>query len=230
ERLMKEWNSPVYAFFDPTPHIVEIADCHAHEFKCQARGCKVKVRRFLDKGDARSTGNMQKHVRLCWGDKVLKAADSVKDADEVCLNIVSSILRNGSITASFEWKGKRKIMYSHRQHTCAKTRAEIVRWVAESLCPFNIVKNRAFQSLMKTGRPEYYIPSPSTVSRDVRLVFARTRKRVAKMLQEYDGKINFTTDGWTSPNHRALVAFSAHFEHKGEPLSIPLDVIEVGKV
>jgi hypothetical protein len=36
---------------------------------------------------------------------------------------------------------------------------------------------------MKTGRPEYYLPSPSTVSRDVRLVFARTRKHVAKMLQ-----------------------------------------------
>lgn len=50
------------------------------------------------------------------------------------------------------------------------------------------------------------------------------------MHQEYNGKINFTTDGWSSPNHRALVAFSAHFEHKGEPLSIPLDVVEVGKV
>jgi hypothetical protein len=48
--------------------------------------------------------------------------------------------------------------------------------------------------------------------------------------QEYDGKINFTTDGWTSPNHRAFVAFCAHFEHNGESLSIPLDIIEVAKV
>jgi hypothetical protein len=62
-------------------------------------------------------------------------------------------------------------------------RAEIVRWVSESLRSFETVKDRGFQSLMKTGRPEYYIPSPSTVSRDVRLVFARTRQRVAKMLQ-----------------------------------------------
>jgi hypothetical protein len=51
-----------------------------------------------------------------------------------------------------------------------------------------------------------------------------------KTYQEYDGKINFTTDGWTSPNHRAFVAFSAHFEHNGEPLSLPLDIIEVAKV
>jgi len=36
---------------------------------------------------------------------------------------------------------------------------------------------------MKTGRPEYYLPSHSTVSRDVKEVFMRVRKRIAKMLQ-----------------------------------------------
>jgi len=62
-------------------------------------------------------------------------------------------------------------------------RAEIVRWVSENARPFEIVKDRGFQSLMKTGRPEYYIPSPSTVSRDVHLVFAHTRQRISKMLR-----------------------------------------------
>jgi hypothetical protein len=61
--------------------------------------------------------------------------------------------------------------------------AEIVRWVSENKRPFSIVKDRAFQSLMKTGRPEYHIPSPETVSRDVKDVFVRVRKRIAKMLQ-----------------------------------------------
>jgi hypothetical protein len=62
-------------------------------------------------------------------------------------------------------------------------RAEIVRWVSESKRPFKIVKDRGFQKLMKTGRPEYHIPSPETVSRDVKKVFLRVRKRMAKMLQ-----------------------------------------------
>lgn len=31
------------------------------------------------------------------------------------------------------------------------SRAEIVRWVAESVWPFKIVEDRGFQSLMKTG-------------------------------------------------------------------------------
>lgn len=99
---------------------------------------------------------------------------------------------------------------------------------------------------MKTGRPEYHIPSPTTVAHDVKLVFARTRQRIARMLQvsffalnhtktnptdqEYDGKMNFTTDGWTSMNHRALVAFSVHLEHQGVPLSFPLDIVEVATV
>jgi len=100
---------------------------------------------------------------------------------------------------------------------------------------------------MKTGRPEMHIPSPSTVSRDVKLVFAKTRKLIAGMLQvehissyrimvltkysqEYDGKINFATDAWTSPNHYAYVALTAHLEAKGEPISIVLNVVEVAKV
>ena len=62
-------------------------------------------------------------------------------------------------------------------------RAEIVRWVSESKRPFKIVKDRGFRNLMKTGRPEYSIPSPETVSRDVKKVFLRVRKRIAKMLQ-----------------------------------------------
>jgi hypothetical protein len=94
-------------------------------------------------------------------------------------------------------------------------RAEIVRWVVENNRPFTIVNDRGFQSLMKTGRPGYYLPSPSTVSRDVRQVFAHTRVRVAKMLQvifetiifnlsgtyrqkEYEVKLNFGTDAWTT--------------------------------
>src|SRR5271168_102923 len=68
-------------------------------------------------------------------------------------------------------------------NSCAPHRAEIVRWGSESKQPFKIVTDRAFCSLMKTGRPEYPIPSAETVSRDVRNVFVNVRKRLAKILQ-----------------------------------------------
>ena len=49
--------------------------------------------------------------------------------------------------------------------------------------PFSVVEDRGFRSLMKTGRPEYYLPSRSTVARDVKEVFEKVRERIAKMLQ-----------------------------------------------
>lgn len=122
ERLMKEWLSPVYVFFNPMPCIVDVDGRRAHEFKCSTQGCTTTIRRFLDKKDARSTGNMRKHVKSCWGQDVLNPADDTKDANEVRSKIVPSVLWDGSITASFERKGKGKITYSHCQHTRTETK------------------------------------------------------------------------------------------------------------
>ena len=47
--------------------------------------------------------------------------------------------------------------------------------------------------------------------------------------QDYDGALNFATDAWTSPNHKAFVAFTVHMEHNGEPVSMLLDLVEVAK-
>ena len=70
-----------------------------------------------------------------------------------------------------------------------------MRWVCESARAFDIVEDSGFQDLMKTGRPDQYIPSPSTVSRDVKRVFVRCRQRVATMLQEiYDISVCVPSD------------------------------------
>ena len=182
---MKEWTSSVYGFFHPELRI-EIIDerrC-AHVFKCLGKHCKVTIRHFLDTQDARSMGNMRKHVRAClsWGSAALEAVDSAADANEVRTIIVPGILKNGSITALFERKGKGKRSYSNRPLTHAEIKAEIAQWVCVSVRPFDLVSDEGFLFVMKTGRPELYIPSPSTVSRDVRLVFAWTCQRVATML------------------------------------------------
>lgn len=96
--------------------------------------------------------------------------------------------------------------------------------------PFSIVQDRGFQSLMKTGRPGYWVPSPTTVARDIKDVYARTRTRIGHLLREYEGRLSFTTDAWTSPNHRAFVAVCVHFILRGEPVSMLLDLVEVPEV
>jgi hypothetical protein len=180
-----------------------VKGCRVHVFECNAKHCKGKgngrfVCRYLDTTDAKSTSNLRKHAKICFGDEEVASADKTRD-----VHAAREALKNrkdGSITEAFERVAKSKVTYSHRQHTtteswyvsvphCSMTdltmndRAEIVRWIAESKRPFQIVNDRGFQSLMKTGRPEYHIPSMQTVSRDVKQVFVQVRKRIAKMLQ-----------------------------------------------
>ncbi|KAF8798677.1 hypothetical protein BYT27DRAFT_7122876 [Phlegmacium glaucopus] len=188
ERLSKEWNSSIYVFFKQIPSITYIKDRRVHIFECAAARCLDKgngrmVRRYLDTGDAKSTSNLRKHAKICWGDEAVAAADNTKSiqaAREALENMVSV---NSSITEAFKCVAKGKVTYSHRQHTTTKARAEIVRWVAESKQPFQVVNDRGFQSLMKTGRPSYHIPSAETVSHDVKKIFVQARKCIAKMLQ-----------------------------------------------
>lgn len=100
---------------------------------------------------------------------------------------------------------------------------------------------------MKTGWPDYYIPLGRTVSQDVKKVFVNVRKRMVKLLQvsmsasvdvwsrlkaylkEHDGELSFATDMWMSPNHKAFIAVTTHFEKNGEPMCILLDLVEVAQ-
>ncbi|KAL1739475.1 hypothetical protein HDZ31DRAFT_49335 [Schizophyllum fasciatum] len=117
--------------------------------------------------------------------------------------------------------------------------------MAESYRPFSVVDDEGFKRLMKTGRPEHYLPSQSTVSRDLKRVFARSRACIAKMLQachlgivmsmeaeylqEYDGDLNFQTDCWTAPNHKAYMGTTVTLEHDGSMMTFVLDVVEVAR-
>jgi len=129
EWLTKEWTAPIYAFFRPIPTIKYIDGQCSHMFQCAACECMHKARgvhRFLDKGDAKSTSNMHKHAKKCWGDTVVISADSTKNANDIQATTVMGTLNPQSIMATFEWNGKGKVKYSHRQHTKTETRAKIV--------------------------------------------------------------------------------------------------------
>jgi hypothetical protein len=62
---MKQWNTPVYAFFRPTPTIECIDGRRVHVFECSAKTCTGKgkhgrkVWRYLNTADATSTSNLR---------------------------------------------------------------------------------------------------------------------------------------------------------------------------
>jgi hypothetical protein len=135
ERLAQEWTSPIYAFFHARPSIEIVNGRRCHEFICSASHCKGKgsrprrVCRFLDTGDARSTSNLRKHAKQCWGADIIEKADEVRDQASVREGLAAAkTLNDGTITAAFERKGKGKVTYLARQHTYKET-----RYVATSL-------------------------------------------------------------------------------------------------
>ncbi|KIK24312.1 hypothetical protein PISMIDRAFT_47855, partial [Pisolithus microcarpus 441] len=206
DQLKREWNSPIYAFFALEPTIEYIAGHCSHVFWCMAKGCKKGVRRYLDKSDAWLTGNMCKHIKACWGEDILQQAFRMRGTTAAC-KAVKSYVKSGSILAAFDCQGR--VSYSHWQHTKLETR---------------------FQSLMKTGHPEYYIPDVHTVRCDILSVFTCVHQRLATKLQSYEGQLSFSTDTWTAPNHKAFAAVTVHLIEKGEALVTPLDFFEVARV
>ncbi|KAH9034911.1 hypothetical protein EDB85DRAFT_2144118 [Lactarius pseudohatsudake] len=85
DRLAKDWSAPTYAFFHPVPSIDYAGNParRVHVFECNAKQCKGQgsnrrlVRRYLDTADGKSTSNLRRHAKLCWGEEAI-AADALK--------------------------------------------------------------------------------------------------------------------------------------------------------
>ena len=92
------------------------------------------VRRYLDTGDAKSTINLRKHARICWGVETVAVADETRNYG-AAFDLLK-LHKDGSITEAFERKGKGKVTYSHRQHTTTQSRC-----VNVSCSPRNILEN-----------------------------------------------------------------------------------------
>jgi hypothetical protein len=123
ERLSRDWNTLIYAFFKPTPLIDYVDNRCVHVFICSARRCKGKgkygqhIRRYLDTGDAKLTSNLRHHAKVCWGNEAIDAAGEMKDAYAARDAMAKVTPRDGSLTAVFERIGKKdRVTYSHQQH------------------------------------------------------------------------------------------------------------------
>ncbi|KAJ7019449.1 hypothetical protein C8F04DRAFT_897508, partial [Mycena alexandri] len=202
-KLKKSWTSHIYAFYSGDVETMYKNGQLHHVFTCAARNCRHTVARNQSSKDASSTKNLHTHAKKCWGEDNVKAASKVKDLAEARRLLKgNSGLKNQRLTDIFQQHAAAGgESFSHVPMTKEESRAEHVRWVAESLRPFAIAKDRAYRKLMKTGRPSTYIPSPSTIARDIKVLFEKTRARLKKRFQKTPACISLATDAWTSPNH-----------------------------
>ncbi|KAJ7611033.1 hypothetical protein B0H17DRAFT_967118, partial [Mycena rosella] len=204
-KLKKSWTSHIYAFYSGDVAI-EYRDGKLHHvFSCAARSCTHTIARNQQSQDASSTKNLRTHATKCWGEENVKAAAGVKDLPEARRLLKANAgQKNARLTDMF------------KQH--ASTGGE------------SFSHDRAYRKLMKTGRPTAYIPSPSTIARDVKVLFQKTRDRLKERFKKTPACISLATDAWTSPNHHAYVAVSGHWEEDGKRINCLLDFVEVPKV
>jgi len=96
-----------------------------HIFHCATVQCRARtrfVRRFLDKADAKSTSNLRRHAKGCWGEEAVAAADGTRDVKSARMALQSCKSVNGSITSAFQRLGRGTVTYSHRQYTRLESR------------------------------------------------------------------------------------------------------------
>lgn len=118
--MSKKWDAPLYVFFKPSATIKYVGSHKAHVFECGAACCHYKskfVQQFLYTGDAGLTSNMHQHMKLCWGDEAVTAADTTGNVQIAHNALLKQKGGNGSITSAFEWVEKEKITYSQCTHT-----------------------------------------------------------------------------------------------------------------
>ncbi|KAJ7849028.1 hypothetical protein B0H13DRAFT_2403549, partial [Mycena leptocephala] len=218
DRLKVKWTAPVYSFFKP-PTLKFDGDRPYHSFHCASTTCKYDakvVKRYADTTDATGTSNLKKHARRCFGAEVVDAAIAGAKVDS----------GDSSIHAAFGQQSAKPARAPNRPLTYVELRATLARWFTESNRPMHAVEDRKFVELILNGRPGLTLPSESTVARDIQKAFERSIDRVTQLLKEYPGKLSFGTDAWTSPNHRAFVAWTVHLQHEGAPLSFMVDIFE----
>ncbi|KAM5539814.1 hypothetical protein V8D89_006627 [Ganoderma adspersum] len=212
EQAHRCWQSPVYTFFKEDIVISYKKGRKLYVFRCVVKDCGVKVCCYLNTKDAVSSGNLFKHAHGCWKDEVVNHAMELGNVDLMPEKLVKPKAQSKSIMYFFNAKILGKQKYSHCPLLKIQTRVWAVRWVAEDLHLFKMV-----------------VPSPSTVSCDVKAVFIAFCKHLAKMLQTYASKLSFASDVWTSPNHPSFMAVMVHLEVKGHLLRMLLDLVELAK-
>ncbi|THH18736.1 hypothetical protein EUX98_g8907 [Antrodiella citrinella] len=87
----------------------------------------------------------------------------------------------------------------------------IALWIARRHRPHAIVSDPELLQLFRMLYAKVEVPSPSTVSRDIREIFLMSRANVAAQLQAHVGRLHLCIDGWTSPNVISFLGVTVHY-------------------
>ncbi|KAJ3766522.1 hypothetical protein FB446DRAFT_708560 [Lentinula raphanica] len=206
KKILKDFKrrkASVYAFFFEEPVIeFEKDDVMPEYLVLTCSHCAIKVKQGLQTGDKGSTGIRESYQswKKCWGDEAVNAAkESTLDKAREAVKMIGKKSQTKLTSALKVMKTWAKT-FSTCPPEMETIRVVTARWVAENARPFLTVQDQCFRWLQKEGCPNHYIPSKETVAKDVKILYKRTKEKLATELQMSEYKLGIALDTWTSPN------------------------------
>jgi len=155
----------------------------------QSKGLKGvhSIQHFQDLKDHAATSNLRSHTIRCFGQEAIDAAFNgthPKARNQSLLHLHNKANNSSrSLTMHIQ-----RLNLSEYHLNCWDpfwliSSAYISWWCTENNCPLHIVKDQHFEVLIKVGQPTTYIPSPSTVSQDIKAVFEKSWECIDKILK-----------------------------------------------
>jgi len=190
------WCSPIYHFFKSDGIYIQYHDsCLCHFFPCaasQVQDHHWKVHCFQDSKDKSLSANLKHHAIQCFADEDIQNAISSK----------AGVWPSASIFLTFHSSRSAPVQYSHQAHTnpevqytclqiCGITiltfilfhSAHLLKWITETTGPTSIIQDQELCELLTAGWPNIEIPSPDTISWDIKASFDKCCECIAKVLQ-----------------------------------------------
>ncbi|GAB2290824.1 hypothetical protein Dimus_038124 [Dionaea muscipula] len=157
--------------------------------------CMHCGKRYMSDPVKHGTGNMLKHLRSC---PVLNPPEGAMD------NYVLSYDDEGAKNQLKQHKLDKKVI-----------REKLVEWIVCDELPFTVVQSQKFRGLIASLEPRFDVPSRVTIARDLFKLYKANKEKLKEELRTSVGRINLTTDMWTSVNNTSYMCVTAHFIDKG---------------
>ena len=81
------------------------------------------------------------------------------------------------------WESGMLYFYSYNMLIDCSFSVHVVKWVTENNCPVNIINDRELRKMLTVGRSRIELPSPTTISRDIKACFCVSHDHITKLLR-----------------------------------------------
>ncbi|OJT02096.1 hypothetical protein TRAPUB_7442 [Trametes pubescens] len=119
-------------------------------------------------------------------------------------------------------------IYAHGvTYTAQRMRLLLALWCARRHRPYAIVEDPEIQEVFRMLYSRVYIPSRTTVSRDVRTLHRDMKLGLMQLLAGLSCRLHLCVDGWTSPNVLSFLGITVHWHWDGEIRHVILDFVRL---